>query len=72
MVTVIITNNHEPCRYMLLNEQNWEAHPAQALDTDVVGIGSTWRAVNDPVPELIVGCAACNPAEQLTSVLHQN
>lgn len=53
-------------------KQSSEPHPAQALDTDVVGIRSTWRAINDPVPELIVGCAACHPAEQLTSVLHQN
>lgn len=48
-----------------------ESHPAQALDTDVVCIGSTWCAINDPVPELIVGGAACHPAEQLTSVFHQ-
>lgn len=49
-----------------------KAHPAQALDTDVIGIRSTRRAINDPVPELIVGRAACHPAEQLTPVLHQD
>lgn len=49
-----------------------QAYPAQALDADVVGIGSAWRAIDDPVPELIVGSAARHPAEQLTSVLHQN
>lgn len=49
-----------------------DAHPTQALDTDVVGIRSTRRAINDPVPELIVGRAACHPAEQLTPVFHQD
>lgn len=49
-----------------------QSHPAQALHTDVVGVGATWRAVDDPVPELVVGRAASHPAEQLTAILHLN
>jgi hypothetical protein len=55
-----------------MNEGLWHAYPAQALDTDVIGVWSTRRAVCDPVPELVVGRAAGHPAEQLTPVLHQN
>lgn len=60
------------CSRLSLSTRYEQAHPAQALDADVVGIGSAWRAIDDPVPELIVGSAARHPAEQLTSVLHQN
>lgn len=49
-----------------------ETHPAQALDTDVIGVRPARRPVDDSVPELIVGRAAGHPAEQLTSVLHQD
>lgn len=51
---------------------SFQTHPAQALDTDVIGIGSAGRPVDDSVPELIVGRAAGHPAEQLTPVLHQD
>jgi len=47
-------------------------HPAQALDTDVIGVLATRRSIYHSVTELIVGCAPCHPAEQLAAVLHQN
>lgn len=47
-------------------------HPAQALDTDVIGVLATRCSIYHSVTELIVGCAPCHPAEQLAAVLHQN
>lgn len=48
------------------------AHPAQALHTDVTGIGATRRAVDHSILELIVGCVSCHSAEELAAVLHEN
>lgn len=45
-------------------------YPAEALNTDVVSIWPTWRAVGDAVLQLIVRRSPGNPAEELAAILH--
>lgn len=70
---MVSTNHHWRTSHtsqdgVMLHRKN--THPAQALHTDVIGIGATRRAINHPILELIVGCVSCHSAEELTAVLH--
>lgn len=47
-------------------------YPAEALHTDVVGVGAAGRPVDDPVPQLVIGRVPRHPAEQLAPILHQD
>jgi len=47
-------------------------YPAQALHTDVIGIGAAGSPINDTVPQLVVSSVPCHAAEQLAAILHQD
>lgn len=47
-------------------------YPAEALHTDVVGVGATGRAVDDTVPQLVIRRVPRHAAKQLAAILHQD
>lgn len=47
-------------------------YPAEALHTDVVGVGATGRAVDDAVPQLVIRRVPRHAAKQLAAILHQD
>lgn len=48
-----------------------QIYPAEALNTDVICVCPTWRAINDAVLQLIVCRGPSNPAEELAAILHE-
>lgn len=73
----VSTNHHWRTRQtnhdgVMLHRKKKTTHPAQALHTDVAGVGATRRAINHSILKLIVGCVSCHSAEELAAVLHEN
>lgn len=46
------------------------SYPTEALNTDIVGVWATRRAVDDAILQLIVGHRPGNPTEELAPILH--